>query len=79
MDGAVPERPREGIVDEAMLVDEREIAEALAYDGGVEVVAAARAVDDGDLGRLREGSPEQRLKALGHERDRSSERFRRDI
>ena len=64
MDRPVRERIRERIVDEPMLVDERETAEARARDGDLEVVAAARPVDDRDVGRVREGGVQQLLEAV---------------
>src|SRR3954451_11206112 len=48
VDGAVAQRVRERLVDEAVLLEERDPLEARAHDGHVEVVAAAGAVDDVD-------------------------------
>ena len=52
MDGAVGERRGERVVDEPVLIDEGEPREARAHDGYLEVVAAACAVDDRQLGRV---------------------------
>jgi len=46
VDGAVAERRGERAVDEAVLLDQRQTLERGALDGHVEVIAAARAVDD---------------------------------
>ena len=54
VDGAVGERRRERVVDEPVLLDEREAVEAVAFDRHLEVVAAARAVGDRELGRVGE-------------------------
>ena len=54
MDGSVGERRRERVVDEPVLLDEREPVEAVALDRHLEVVAAARAIGDRELGGVRE-------------------------
>ena len=64
MDGPVGERSSQGCVDEAVLVDQRQPAEAPAHNRDVEVIAAAGAVYDCDLGRLRKGFLEQRPNRL---------------
>ena len=64
MDGAIRERGCERVVDEPVLVDERQALEARAHDRHLEVVAAARAVDDGELCGVGKGVPEQRLERL---------------
>src|SRR6187200_1181024 len=45
VDGAVGKRGREGVVDELVLVDQRQALEARARDVHLEVVAAARPVE----------------------------------
>ena len=69
MNRAVRERLRKGIVDEPVLVDEREPREAGRRDRDLEVVAAARPVDDRDLGRLRERRAQELLQPSRHARD----------
>ena len=54
VDCAVRERALEGGVDELVLLDQREPGEARARDRDLEVVAAARAVLDVELGRVGE-------------------------
>jgi hypothetical protein len=54
VDGPVSERLGERVVDEAVLVDERETREARADHRYVKVVAPARAVDDLDVLGVRE-------------------------
>ena len=64
MDGPVRERLGERVVDEAVLVDEREAREARADHGDVKVVAPARAVDDLAAFGVRERAFEQGLEVL---------------
>ena len=72
MDGAVAQRLGERLVDEAVLVEQREPVEAGARDDHLEVVAAAGAVDDRELARVRERAPEQLLEDVrGHAFHRS--------
>jgi hypothetical protein len=63
-----------------VLVDEGQALEPWARHGHLEVVAAARAVDDGQLGGVRKRLLEERLQRFGrHGSDRSlsaSSRFR---
>ncbi len=63
MDCAVGERRRERLVDEPVLLDERQSRKARGRDGHLEVVARARAVVDVELGgvgkRLLEQGPER--------------------
>lgn len=61
MDRPVRERIREGIVDEPVLVEERQAREARTGDRRLEVVAAAGAVDDGDLCRVGKRRAEELL------------------
>jgi hypothetical protein len=49
VNGAIRERPGEGVVDQPVLLDEREAVEAVARDGDEEVVAPAGAVLDRDI------------------------------
>jgi len=64
VDRPVRERLRESIVDEAMPLDEREPVKTPARNDHLKVVTGARPVDDGDLGRVRERVPQQRLQVL---------------
>ena len=68
MNGAVAERGRERVVDEAVLVDEREALEAPVSEHDLEVVSASRPVDDVQLGRVRKRLLEQDLQSFsgGH-------------
>src|SRR2546423_5720918 len=58
---AIRERVCERLVDELVLLDQRKAVEARARDSHVEVVAAAGAVLDRELGRVRERGPEEAL------------------
>ena len=61
-------------VDEAVLLDERQAVEALAADGHLEVVAAARPVDDVQLSRVGKSPPEHLCQPLrDHGAHRSDE------
>ena len=72
MDGAVPKRPGERVVDQPVLLQQREAVEARALDDHLEVVAAAGAILDAQLGRVRERTLEQRLQRFaGHLADGS--------
>ena len=64
MDGSVGERRRERVVDEPVLLDEREAVEAVALDRHLEVVAAARAIGDRELAGVGERGAQQRLQRL---------------
>jgi bifunctional non-homologous end joining protein LigD len=67
VDRAVAKRLRERRVDQTVLVDERQSVEAGAFDPHLEVVAAACAVLDGQLRRIRKGLFEQRAQGIrGH-------------
>ena len=59
MNGAVRERLGERVVDEAVLVEERETREARADHRDMEVVAASCAVDNLDALGVRERAFEQ--------------------
>ena len=61
MDRAVAERLGERVVDEPVLVEEREPREARRRDGDLEVVAAARPVLDAQLARIRKRRYQQLL------------------
>jgi len=64
---AVAERLRERLVDEAVLVEQREAVEARARDDHLEMVAAARAILDAELVRIGEGAAQQGLETFdGH-------------
>jgi Lon protease-like protein len=68
VDGAVPKRLGERLVDEAMLVEQGNLAEARGRDGHLEMVAAAGAVLHAQLVRVGERGAKQRFEALdGHE------------
>ncbi len=60
----VAERLRERLVDEPVLVEQRQAVEAGAPDRHLKVVAAARAVLDAHLGRIRKCTLEQGLQRL---------------
>ena len=64
MDGPVAERLRERLVDEAMLVEQRQAVEARGRHDHLEVVAAAGAVLDAKLVRVGKGTAEQGLESL---------------
>ena len=66
MDRAVRDRLGKGIVDKAVLVDEREPGEPRARDRHLEMVPAPRSVLDGQLGRLGKGAAEELLQAGAH-------------
>lgn len=61
MDRPVRERIRKGIVDEPVLVEERQAREACTGDRRLEVVPTAGAVDDGDLCRVGKRRAEELL------------------
>ena len=66
VDGPVGQRRRQRVVDEPVLVDERQAVEAAARHDDLEVVAAARPVEDGELARIRKGRAEELLQPLAH-------------
>ena len=67
MDGAVAERLRERLVDQAMLVEERQAVEARAGDDHLEVIAPAGAVLHAKLVRIGERAAQQGLETFdGH-------------
>lgn len=72
MNCAVRKRPRERVVDEAVLVDARKIGEAWGNDCDVEVVARARAIDDAELAGIRKSPAKERFELLCHESDDTS-------
>ena len=59
MDGSVRKRRCQGIVDKAVLVDEREAGEGRARHDDLEVVAAARPILDGELRGVGKGRAEK--------------------
>ena len=79
MNRPVGEGLSERIVDEAVLVDEREALEARARDRDVKVVAVPGPVDDGELGRVRERAAEELLEAPAHADDDSNADPRRSV
>jgi Lon protease-like protein len=67
VDSAVAQRLGERLVDETVLVEQRQAREARARDRHLEVVAAAGPVVDAQLLRVRERVPQQRLETFdGH-------------
>jgi hypothetical protein len=65
MNRAVPQRLRQGLVHEAMLVEQRHTVEARTRENHLEVVAAAGTVLDVELVRVREGTAQKRFEAIG--------------
>ena len=65
MNCAVAERLRQRLVDEAVLVEQRQAVETRARDDHLEVVAAARAVFDAELVRIGKGAAQQGLETFG--------------
>ena len=65
MDGSICERLRERVVDETVLLDERQPGKAAARDRYLEMVAAARPVLDRELARIGKGGAEEYLERLG--------------
>jgi len=63
---AIRERGRERVVDKSMLLDERKVSEPSACDCHLEVVAATRAIDHGDLPGLGERLAQKILEAANH-------------
>ena len=66
MNRAIRERGRERVIDESMLLDEREARELRACDCHLEMVATAGAVDDGNLPGPGERLAQKILEAAGH-------------
>jgi hypothetical protein len=65
VNGAVAQRRGERLVDEAVLIEQREPGEARARDDHLEVVAAAGAILDAELIRVRERIAQQEFESLG--------------
>jgi Lon protease-like protein len=65
VDGAVPQRLGKRLVDEAVLIEQRQPVEARARHGHLEVVAAAGPVIDGQHGRVGKRVAEQRFEPVG--------------
>ena len=65
MDRPVAERRSERLVDEPVLLDEREPVEAAALDRHLEVVAPARPVLDRELARIGERGAQERFERAG--------------
>ena len=65
MDRPVRKWIREGIVDEPVLVEERQAGEPRADDGRLEVVTGARSIDDGELRRVGKRRSEKLLEPAG--------------
>jgi hypothetical protein len=72
MDAAVLERGGEGLIYEPVLLHERQAAEARAHDRYVKVVTGSRAVEDGELARVRKSVLEELLEPRGHPFDLST-------
>src|SRR3954471_16509984 len=65
MNGSVAERRGQCVVDEAVLLEQRQAVEARRRDDHLEVVAAARAVLDEQLRRVGERLLQQSLQRFG--------------
>ena len=74
VDGAVGERRRQRLVDEPVLVDQREPGEPRARNGHLEVVAGAGAVLDVELGRVGKRVGQQRADRARSPRGHASHR-----
>jgi len=67
MNRAVAQRLGKRLVDEAVLVEQRQAVEARARDDHLEVIAAAGAVLDAELARVRERTAQKCLETIrGH-------------
>src|SRR5207253_2487648 len=60
------------VVDEPMLVEQRQPVEARARNGHLEMVASARSVLDTEIGRVGERVLEQGLQGVGRHRSHAS-------
>ena len=69
MNRAICERGCERVVDEPVLLDEREAREPRACDRHLEMVTPTRAVEDGDIPGLGERLAQKILEAAAHLRD----------
>jgi hypothetical protein len=65
MNSAVAQRLREGLIHEAVLIEERQAVEARARENHLEMVAAAGTVLDAELVRVRERTAQKRFEAIG--------------
>ena len=65
MNRAVAQRLGERLVDEAVLVEQRQAVEARARDDHLKVIAAAGAVLDAELARVRERTAQKCFEAIG--------------
>jgi phage tail-like protein len=65
VDGPVPQGLRQRLVDEPVLVQQRQSGEARRRDGHLEVIAAPGAVLDAELGGIRKGLLEKILQRFG--------------
>ena len=65
MDGAVAERGGEGVIDAAVLVEQRQAVEGRSHDGHLEVIARSRPILDGQLVGVGKRLLEQRADGLG--------------
>ncbi len=65
MNRAVTQRLCERLVDEAVLVEQRQAVEAWACDDHLEVVAAAGSVFDAELARVRKRTAEKCFETIG--------------
>ena len=66
MNGAVTERLREGVVDEAVLVDEVQALEARTGHDHLKVIAPAGPVDHFEVGRVRKRLTQEVFEPLAH-------------
>src|SRR5205085_1850394 len=76
VNGAIAQRVCEGLVHEPVMLEKRAPDEARARDDDLEVVAAAGAVVDRELRRLREGGVEERLQRCSRHADHGREMWR---
>ena len=65
MDGSVAERLGKCLVDEAILIEQREPREARACDDHLKVVATTGAILDAELVRVRERIAQQGFESFG--------------
>jgi aconitate hydratase len=66
VNGAIGERGRERVVDEPVLLDQRQAVKAWARDGHLEVIPSAGPIRDRELARVRERVTKELFEAGGH-------------